>query len=168
MLTACVFYPTAIALLVFALCSIFSSKLVHSLLSSIVVFFLIGLLFYLLGAEYNAVIQLSVYGLAVPILLAIALMFTNTRDEKSTITQGARKYLVYFGVIVLFLAVFYLVAISTNITDGALFANSIQNKNSTLVFDAISNGFLNSYIVAFELVSVLLFAIIVGVSDSAK
>ena len=168
MLTACIFYPTTIALIVFAILSIFSNKLVHSLLASIVVFFMVGLLFYLLGAEYNAVIQLAIYGLAVPILLAIALMFTNTRDEKSPITNGARKYLIYFGAIVLFLAVFYLIAISVNIIDVELFPKAIQNNNSVIVFDAISNGFFNSYIVAFELISVLLFAIVVGVSDNAK
>ena len=107
MLTACIFYPTAIALIVFAFLSVFLDKIVHSLLASMVVFFLVGLVFYLLGAEYNAVIQLAIYGLAVPILLAISLMFTNTRVEKISVTSGGRKYLIYFGAILLFLAVIF-------------------------------------------------------------
>ena len=168
MLTACIFYPTAIALIIFAFLSVFFDKIVHSLLASIVVFFLVGLVFYLLGAEYNAVIQLAIYGLAVPILLAISLMFTNTRVEKGSVTTGGRKYLIYFGVILLFLAVVYLVGISLNVTDSDLLINAVQNKNVTLMFDAITKGFLGTYIVAFELVSVLLFAIVVGVSDNAK
>ncbi len=168
MLTALVFYPTAIALIIFALLTVYLDKIVHSLVASIVVFFLVGLIFYLIGAEYNAVIQLSVYGLAVPILLAIALMFTNTRNEKPSITNGARRYMIYSGVILFILAVIYLIGISLNLINTETFAQSVQSQNSSLVFDAITNGFLNKYIVAFELISILLFAVVVGVSDNAK
>ena len=72
------------------------------------------------------------------------------------------------GALFLFLTVVYLMAISINLTEQSLFANAIQNGNLTLVFDAISSGFLNTYVVAFELVSILLFTIVIGVSEDAK
>ena len=62
MLEAVVFYPTAFVLLILALVSVFTERIVNSLVAAIAVFFLVALVFYLLGAEYNAVMQLSIYG----------------------------------------------------------------------------------------------------------
>ncbi len=168
MIEAVIFYPTAFALLILALLSVFTEKIVNSLVAGIAVFFLTALIFYLLGAEYNAVMQLSVYGLAVPILLAIALMFTNTRNEKGSSTLGVRRYLVYCAISLIILGVVYLIAVSLNITQGETFASKMTELNSYRVFDAIVEGFFGPYLVAFELVSVLLYAVVVGVSDNAK
>ena len=168
MLEAVVFYPTAFVLLILALVSVFTERIVNSLVAAIAVFFLVALVFYLLGAEYKAVMQLSIYGLAVPILLAIALMFTNTRNEKGSSTLGIRRYLVYCAISLIVLGLVYLIAVSLNITQGETFALRLTEINSYRVFDAIVEGFFGPYLVAFELVSVLLFAVVVGVSDNAK
>ena len=166
--TALIFYPAAISLIVLALMSIFSNKVVYSLVAAICVFFLSGLIFYLLGAEYVAVVQLAIYGLAVPIILAFALMFTNTRRENESVNLAPRRYVIYFAIGLLVLSLVYLVLISFNVFQTPVFAPMQESVNSIRVFDALSNGFLKSYIIAFELVSVLIFAVVVGVSDNAK
>ena len=168
MLESLIFYPSAIAIIVFALCSIFSEKVVYSLLWAISVFFVTAVIFYLVGAEYNAVVQLAVYGLAVPIMLALALMFTSTRIEKNTIATTPRRYIIFFAIGLILLSVFYLVMISLNIFQVPIFASEQIDINSIRMFDAITNGFLKNYLVAFELVSALLFVVVVGVSDNAK
>lgn len=168
MLTTVVFYSASIALIIFAIMAVFFSRIVNSLLAAIGVFFLTALIFYIQGAEYNAVIQLSIYGLAVPVLLALALMFTNTRNEKESSTMGARRYLIYCAIALLVLGIIYLIAVSLNIFPAYMFPEKLGELNSYRVFDAISEGFFSTYLIAFELVSILLFAVVVGVSDGAK
>lgn len=168
MQTALIFYPTALLLIVLASMTIFSKRIAYSLLMAICVFFLSGVVFYLLGAEYNSVIQLSVYGLAVPILLAFALMFTNTRKEGVEHVFSTKNYIIYFAIGLLILSLFYLVLISFNVFNAPVFAPQQVSINSIRVFDAITKGFLNTYIIAFELISVLIFAVVVGISDNAK
>lgn len=163
-----VFYPTALIILTFALMTIFSKKVVYALLSSVLVFMGSGLIFYILGAEYNAVIQLTIYVVAVPILLSMAIMFTNVRNEKNQIVTGARKYAMYIAAGLILMSFIYLVAIAVNVTPTAIFSDRISGVNSFRMFDAITDGFFTSYIVAFELFSVLLLAVVAGVSDNAK
>lgn len=165
---AILFYPTAFLLIVFALISVFANKVVNSLLAAICVFFITAVLFYMLSAEYNALIQLSIYGLAVPILLAIALMFTNIRKEKELSELTPRRYIIFFALGLIILSLIYLVLISLNVFHAPLFAPQQVSINCIRVFDAINKGFLNTYLVAFELVSVLIFAVVVGISDNAK
>ncbi len=167
-MSALIFYPTALIILVFALITIFSKKIVYALLASVMVFMGAGLIFYILGAEYNAVIQLTIYVVAVPILLAMAIMFTNVRNEKNQIVTGARKYAIYIAAGLILMSFVYLVAIAINVTPTAIFPNQIADVNSFRMFDAITDGFFTSYIVAFELFSVLLLTVVAGVSDNAK
>ncbi len=167
-MSALIFYPTALTILIFAIITIFSKKVVYALLASVLVFMGAGLIFYLLGAEYNAVMQLTIYVVAVPILLALAIMFTNVRNEKNEIVSGVRKYAIYISSGLILMAFVYLVAIAINVSPSSIFPNAISNINSFRMFDAITDGFFTSYIVAFELFSVLLLAVIAGVSDNAK
>ena len=168
MTTALIFYPTALIIIIFSVLTIFSKKIVYSLISAIVVFMAAGLIFYLLGAEYNAVIQLTIYGLAVPILLAMAIMFTDVRNEKNTILTGARKFVIITAVLLIAMSVVYLTAIAINLTAIPIFSDANTNLNSFRIFDAITDGFFTSYLIAFELFSILLLAVVAGVSDNAK
>ena len=168
MTTALIFYPTALIIIIFSIFSILSKKIVYSLISAIVVFMAAGLIFYLLGAEYNAVIQLAIYGLAVPVLLAMAIMFTDIRNEKNTIVTGARKFVIITAVLLIAMSVVYLTAIAINLTAIPIFSDANTNLNSFRIFDAITDGFFTSYLIAFELFSILLLAVVAGVSDNAK
>ena len=71
-----VFYPAAAVMLLFALLTIKFNNIFYSLLSAIVVFFLAGMFFYVLGSEYNAVIQIAIYGVAVPVILALRIVYS--------------------------------------------------------------------------------------------
>lgn len=168
MTTALIFYPTALIIIIFSILTILAKKIVYSLISAIVVFMAAGLIFYLLGAEYNAVIQLTIYGIAVPVLLAMAIMFTDVKHEKHAIITGARKYVIITAAILVIMSLVYLAAIAVNITPNPPFSDANTNLNSFRIFDAITDGFFTSYLAAFELFSLLLLAVVAGVSDNAK
>ena len=77
-----VFYPAAVVMILFALLSIKFNNIFYSLLSAIIVFFIAGMFFYILGSEYNAVIQIAIYGVAGPVILGLAIMFTEKENRK--------------------------------------------------------------------------------------
>ena len=60
------FYGFAITLVVFAFLTLLSNKIMYSLIFALIVFFASGAIFFALGADYNAIIQIMVYGVAVP------------------------------------------------------------------------------------------------------
>ena len=76
-----IFYSASFIMLLFAVLTLCFKNIFYSLISAIVVFFFAGLFFYLLGSEYNAVIQIAIYGVAVPIILGVAVMFTNLKGN---------------------------------------------------------------------------------------
>ena len=93
-----IFYSAVFLMLLFAILTLSFRNIFYSLISAIVVFFFAGLFFYLLGSEYNAVIQIAIYGVAVPIILGVAVMFTNLKgnNEEKNQKSSSSKYLVIF------------------------------------------------------------------------
>ena len=71
--------------------SIKFKKIFYSLLCAITVFFLAGFFFYVLGSEYNAVIQIAIYGIAIPVILGLAVMFTNLKKDESVINKDSNQ-----------------------------------------------------------------------------
>ena len=147
-----IFYPTAILMIIFAILSLKLRNIFYSLLSAIMLFFIVGLIFYLLGSEYNAVIQLAIYGVAVPIVLGLAIMFTDLKQNvKLDTKKSSLKYwMILFGGIFI-LAFIYLVMtsfiinpigfeISETITKAIPSKESLVTKNGNEVniqFDAV-------------------------------
>ena len=77
-----VFYISSTLIILFALISLFCKDVIRALLAAIVVFFCGAIIFYALGSEYNAIIQAAIYGLAVPVIIGVSIMFT--KPEKSS------------------------------------------------------------------------------------
>lgn len=166
-LKALLFYGFGGVVLLFALLSIFSIRILYSLISAVCVFFATAGLFFLLGAEYNAVVQIAIYGIAVPIMFVLAIMFTSEKlDKKTYITIQPRFFFSFFGLGVLFLALIYLIATSLSLTSNEAWVMEKQTMfiNKYQMFKAISDGFFTNYVFAFELFSVLLLIVVVGIS----
>ena len=68
------FYIASVGIILFALLSLFAKNVIYSLLWAILVFFFGAVIFFILGSEYNAIIQAAVYGLAVPIIIGISII----------------------------------------------------------------------------------------------
>lgn len=166
-LKSLIFYGFSGALIVFALFSLFSNRILYSLLSAICVFLTAAGLFYLLGAEYNAVIQIALYGVAIPILFVLAIMFTaDSQDKKIYLTVQPRLFFSFLGLGVLFLSLVYLMAtaLSLNSSSAWIMQKQTMSINKYQMFSSLSNLLFGDYVVAFELFSILLLVVVVGIS----
>lgn len=151
-----VFYPVSVLIILFAIMAISFRNIFYSLLSAIMVFFLAAVVFYVLGSEYNALIQIAVYGLAVPVILGLAIMFTNlkTKEDKpsSKLTFGMA-----------FAAGLFVITSFAIIRFG-LAVPEFYGVNPVGAMSAFGNGIFVKYVWAFELMSLILTIIVVGLS----
>lgn len=161
-----VFYLTAVVMILFAILAIKFKNIFYSLLSAIAVFFLAGVVFYLLGSEYNAVIQIAIYGVAVPVILGLAIMFTNLKkdDSKSEKNTSNIKYVIFLTSGIFILALVYLVMISLVFNPNGFNISEEINLNYIQVMRAFSHGIFVKYVWAFELVSLILTIIVAGLT----
>lgn len=163
-----IFYLAAITMLLFSILALRFRNIFYSLLSAIIVFFIAGAVFYILGSEYNAVIQIAIYGVAVPILLGLAIMFTNLKNAKinqiDTIKTPYLNYIILLTAGVFILALIYLFLTSYAISPiGFNILEEVQ-KNPTNISTTFGNGIYVKYVWAFELVSLILTIVVVGLT----
>ena len=163
-----IFYPLIILIVVFALLSILMKNIFYSLISAIVVFLLSGVVFYVLGSEYNAVIQLAIYGVAVPVILGLAIMFTNTKNKRSENTEINMRYLVFLTSGIFILGLIYLILTSLAVIPSGFNISEAVNINSLQAISAIATSIFVKYVWAFELVSVILTIVVVGLTIIKK
>ncbi len=161
------FYGFAGASILFAVISVFSLRILYSLLAAICVFFLTAGIYFLLGADYNAVVQIAIYGITIPILFVLAIMFTSDKvDKKTYITLKYRFFFSFLGIGLLFLSLVYLIATSLSLNSNSAWILQKQTMfiNKYQMFDALAKGFFVNYVLAFELFSILLLIVVVGIS----
>ena len=155
-----IFYSASVFIILFALLSLFAKNVVYSLLSSIVVFFFGALFFYVLGSEYNAIIQAAIYGFAVPVLIGLSIMFgrgkTNSKKKHSLCL-----YLPLFAGIFI-LAFVYLLMMSLVIMPDTFNASEVLQVNAFDTIRTFARALFVDYVWAFELVSLLLTIVIAG------
>lgn len=166
-LKSLIFYGFAGIIILCALLSVFSLRILYSLLAAICVFFTTAGIYFILGADYNAVIQIAIYGIAIPILFVLAIMFTSDKlDKKTYITMKPRFFFAFLGMGALFLSLIYLIATSLSLNSNSAWIMQKQTIfiNKYQMFSAISEGFFVNYVLAFELFSVLLLIVVVGIS----
>ena len=160
-----IFYPLAIVLVLAAIFAISFRNIFYSLLSAIVVFFITGVLFYILGSEYNAIIQIAIYGVAVPVVLGLAIMFTNTKsEEKQEKKYTKTKFLLFLFAGLFVLTMFYLTMTSLMVNPVGFEISENISNTSIKVINSFANGIFVRYVWAFELVSLTLTIIVVGLT----
>ena len=157
-----VFYPVAFTLLLLSFLTLAIRNIFYSLILAIGVFFLVGLIFFILGSEYNAVIQVAIYGIAVPIILGLAIMFTNHKNKSEPKEGTLFKHILILFSGVFILAVVYLALMSIAITPIGFNSAEIIKVSFLQNISAITAGIFVKYVWAFELLSLLLTIIIVG------
>ena len=146
-----IFYSASVLITIFALLA---------LLAAVVVFFFGALFFYLLGSEYNAIIQAAIYGLAVPVIVGVSIMFTTRSGSraKSFITP----YITLLCSGIFLLAFIYLVMMSLAMSPDTFHTMELVQVNAFDTIRAFARGIFINYVWAFELVSLLLTIVIAG------
>lgn len=160
------FYPTAVLLIASTYLAIRFSNLFYALISAIFVFLLSGIIFYLLGSEYNAVIQVAIYGIAIPIILGLGIMFTHF---KSTPATKKNKNSTNIFAMILCLGIFILALIyltKTSLIFSPLDFDTADKIGGSAIqtISAISSGIFVKYVWAFELISLILTIVVAGLT----
>ena len=166
-LNSLIFYGVSASLLFFVGLTICVKKISYALISSIIAFFISSAIFFLLNADYNAVVQISVYCIAIPIIFAFSIMFTSKNEEKAVgMTFSPRFWVSIFSGILLALVIFYLTAIALKVSDSSnfLLIKSQVDINKYQMFSQIAKGFYIDYLFAFEFLALLLVIVVVGLS----
>ena len=159
-----VFYPSAILMILFALLAIKFKNIFYSLLSAILVFFFAGFFFYVLGSEYNAVIQIAIYGVAVPVVLGLAIMFTNLKKTEKEEKTSNMNYLLILAFGLFILTVIYLMLTSLAIEPVGFNILDEVGANTVQSISAFGSGIFVQYVWAFEIISLILTIVVVGLT----
>jgi len=156
------FYSFAFLVIIFSIIIIFANRILYSLLSAVIVFFCTGGIFFALGADYNAVVQIAVYGVAVPIIFLFAIMFTSQKENKTVYLSYAPRFFISFiSVSLLFMILWYSfnLAINMNKLAGNFLSFNPSNFGSFNSVVAVANGIYINYNLAF-----IVFAFIVAIA----
>lgn len=161
-----IFYSASSLILFFGMLTMFLRNIFYSLLSAICVFFLTAVLFWTLGSEYNAIIQLAIYGFAVPVILGLGIMFTASCRERPLKLRYNLKYTLFLTGGLFILALVYLTLTSLAVSPvGFNFDFDINlGINSYDNFRIFTKGIFIKYVFAFEIISIILTIAAVGLT----
>ena len=162
-----IFYPAAVVMILTAILAVKFRNIFYSLWCAIIVFFLAGMFFYVLGSEYNAVIQIAVYGVAVPVILGLGIMFTDTKNNKKS-SESSLKYMMLLCCGIFILTLIYLGMTSLVVIPQGFNIAESHAGNPLGAMNAFSNGIFIKYVWAFELVSIILTIIVAGLTMFKK
>jgi NADH-quinone oxidoreductase subunit J len=153
-----VFAVAAIVAVVFAIVTIAHSSPVINVLSLVVVFFAMAAIFALLGMDFLAAIQIIVYSGAILVLFLFVIMLLNIRSVER-LGSGRRVQALLGTVVAVGIGAVALIAVSLlTPTTGAVYPGSLET--GTVV--PIGRALLTTHLFAFEFITLLLVAAIVG------
>lgn len=165
MIFTCSFLMMGLALLGSALIVVLARSIVHSAISLIVTFFSVAALFFLLDADFLGVAQILVYGVGITILLLFAIMMTGKDWDKKHARATPGRVIISF---VAAAALFCVVAFCLTSRQTTLSTPSDAFKTTTQALapeqatvgstERIGSALFSTYILPFEIVSLLLLA----------
>jgi len=149
------FYGLAGLALLGALGVIWLKNLFHAGLSLILALFAVAGLFILLGCEFLAGVQVLIYVGAIAVLLLFAVMLTQRIAFQQILRVFSRAALVAVPVMVALFAVVMLVALKAE-------APAMQAFPTESFVGPLAAALLSTYLLPFEVVSLLLLGALVG------
>ena len=156
------FYTISVILIIFTFLTMFFKNIIYSLLSAIMVFFATAIVFYILGSEYNAIIQAAIYGLAVPVIIGISIMFTSAKRGKRQ--WFTRPYITLFAATIFAMALIYATMISLVILPDTFNYTELLQTSSYENILSFAKGIFVNHVFPFELISLLLTVTIAGLT----
>jgi len=171
MLDAVVFYTLAALILGLGVLVITARSAVHSVLFLVLNFLLIAALYVTLNAEYLAVIQIMVYAGGIVVLYLFVVMLVNLKQEAEQFADPRRLSklgTVLAGAVlaqVIGIAVYTSMRGTTEPVSGGLGSNTPFLTGNT---EQLGWVLYTSYLIPFELASVLLLVAMVGAIVLAK
>lgn len=161
------FYGFSLAIIASALIAIFSKKIIYALIFSALVFFFTAGLFFSLGASYNAVVQIMIYGVAVPVIFLFAVMFTSKKEDKILNLPFTPKFfLTFLSSISLIMILCYSTkfAVYMNSSVADFFNAKMQDFSDFDSIVLLANTLFLNYQLPFILFAIILLTCVVGLS----
>ncbi len=167
----------ALVIVVSALGAVFCKNIVHSIVSLVITFLSISGIFVLLNADFLAISQIIIYAVGITILLVFSIMFTTTKDDNNLwIAFKPRTLLAFVVAGSLFILLMF------NITDKftdfnknpKLFITKAPKESTVKTLKEqgttpiIGKQLLTTYVLPFEVLSILLLGVVIGAAVIAK
>lgn len=157
------FYITAILLILFTILIIVSKKMMNCIIYSLIVFFLTGLIFISLNAPLNGTIQICIYVVAMSILFAISVMFTNYKTETYSKIKLSRILTIIAAVMI----VYVIITALNNINQYDLAFNQYLNSPHILTYGNNTKQLCSELLIhntlSFEILGLYLLTALTGI-----
>ncbi len=164
-LNAIIFYIISAIIIFSSIAVIFTKKIMKSVFFALVTFICFGLLFFFLNALFNGVIQISIYGIALCILFAIAVMLTNNNEEEThRIKFSPAIILTFLGVIMILSSI--LIFLKETMMYDSVFKTYINSSHILTSLDntkQLSSELLTHNLYSFELLGLYLLIVLIGI-----
>lgn len=171
------FYIIAFVLIIAALGVVFLPGIVYSAIAMILAFFSAAGIFVLLNADFVAVSQVIIYAVGLTIVMIFAIMLTGAQEDKKLWIAVKIRSVFALGITGLIFLII-MISATSNLTalsqDAGIFAvkqpsietiNKLRAEGTT---STIGTALLTTYVLPFEILSLLLLAAIIGSVVIAK
>ncbi|MFD0714914.1 NADH-quinone oxidoreductase subunit J [Paenibacillus sp. GCM10027626] len=155
------FFILSVIIICGAVLMVSFTKVVHMVVSLAAVFIGIAGLFILLQAEFLAFVQVLIYAGSVSILMIFGIMMTKHQDAEAEKSKPLQEVLAGVGALALFGMLFYAIR-QTEFPEAQAFTGGDNNVME------IGKQLFTTYVIPFELVSVLLTVAFIGAIAVAK
>ncbi len=152
------FFVLALVILLSGVTVLMMDKLMHMAVALGGVFLGVAGIFILLGADFVGIVQIMIYAGAITILMVFALMLTQNGDETDTAQPHPARTWLTLILTVVFVAIVVIVLRSVQ---WPVSQNAIEPFTQPTV-NLIAQALYHTYMIPFELVSLLLTAALVG------
>ena len=161
------FAMLAIVTAVSAIYVVTSKNLVRSAVALFFTLFGLAGFYVMLYADFVAGAQLLIYVGGILVLIIFGVMLTNKMDKPSIANASQNQIVAAFVSITLFVAqVFVILKTDWNIGENQLNSDGAIDRNGTV--ETIGQQLMSSYVLPFEVVSVLLLAALIGAATLAR
>ena len=165
--TAIAFYFISACILGFAVLVISTRETVHSVLYLVLDFLFVAALYVLLGAQFVAAIQILVYAGGIVVLYLFVVMLVNLKRPPEAHSDPSRKTKLGFGLAAAVLAELVAVAVySANVPARPIVAAAAVPVTGNT--EVIGWMLYTSYLIPFEIASMLLLVAMIGAIVLAK
>jgi NADH-quinone oxidoreductase subunit J len=155
------FYVLAIICFIGAMGVVFNKTIVNSALLLLLTFLGIAGLFLLLNSDFVAMAQILIYSVGISIIVIFAIMLTVPEAKQESILKRPRG-IISFITCMLLLLVLFLAILSNNFMLQLPNKLTIQRLLNEGTAGIIGKSMFSTYVLPFEIVSVLLLVAIVG------
>jgi NADH-quinone oxidoreductase subunit J len=157
------FYFLALVMVVFAIKAVTSRKMLRSVIYLLFVLMGIAGIYFMVDYTFLAAVQLAVYAGGVIVLIIFSVLLVHHIELRLDVATAPRKW-----------AALLLSALGAGLTLFAIYSypfQAVENRNVTEI-EVIGAGLLNTgdggYILPFEVISILLLAVMIGAIVIAK